>query len=181
MLHGLCRRAFVQIKLQSIINETTMDKTARTELHRTYLIEALPDPLTRASAHIQLFDNYIANTRIRLRSVRDPESRAWTHIMQQRTHADGAVYRTKLSEIYLNEDEYDRFQVVRGNRDTQEPLLSRIRRTRDLVRRLHGQVVGARTPPASSSKAKTSFAITNRRHSPHTTFRTTLSFSAKTS
>ena len=92
-----------------------MDKTARTELHRTFLIEQLPEPLTRASAHIQIFDNYVSNTRIRLRSVRDPESRAWTHILQQRTHADGAVYRTKLSEIYLNEQEYERFQIFEGS------------------------------------------------------------------
>ena len=35
-----------------------MDKTYRNEFRRRYLIEALPDPLTRASRHLQLFDNY---------------------------------------------------------------------------------------------------------------------------
>jgi hypothetical protein len=43
------------------------DKTAQTELHRIFLIEGLPDPLTPASAHLQLFDNYIENTRLRIR------------------------------------------------------------------------------------------------------------------
>ena len=90
-----------------------MDKTARTELHRTFLIEQLPEPLTRASAHIQLFDNYIANTRMRLRSVRDPDSKGWTYILQQRTHA-GEPYRIKLSEIYLNETEHERFEIFEG-------------------------------------------------------------------
>lgn len=92
-----------------------MDKTARTELHRTFLVENLPEPLTRASAHIQLFDNYIANTRMRLRSIREPQSRSWTHVLQQRIFvSDTEFYRLKLSEIYLNTEEYERFQIFSG-------------------------------------------------------------------
>jgi CYTH domain-containing protein len=90
-----------------------MDKTARTELHRTFLIEQLPEPLTRASAHIQLFDNYIANTRMRLRSVRHPESKEWTYILQQRIHTDDA-FRIKLAEIFLDEAEHGRFEIFEG-------------------------------------------------------------------
>ena len=92
-----------------------MDKTARTELHRTFLVENLPEPLTRASAHIQLFDNYIANTRMRLRSIREPQSRSWTHVLQQRIFvSDTELYRLRLSEIYLDAKEYERFQIFGG-------------------------------------------------------------------
>lgn len=93
-----------------------MDKTNKTEFQRSFLIEALPEPLTRASGHLQFFDNYIANTRLRLRSVRDPQTKGWTHILQQRFPADGSdISCLKTAEIYLNESEHDRFKLFEGN------------------------------------------------------------------
>jgi CYTH domain-containing protein len=91
-----------------------MDKTNRTEMHRTFLLEGLPEPLTRASAHIQIFDNYIANTRMRLRSVRDPQTKNWTWILQQRFPAAHDLSCVKVAEIYLNEAEYNRFLIFEG-------------------------------------------------------------------
>lgn len=93
-----------------------MDKTNRTELHRSFLVDGLPEPLTRASAHIQIFDNYIHDTRLRLRSVRNPETSAWTRILQQRFPAvDDDLSCLKISEIYLNEAEYAQFQIFEGS------------------------------------------------------------------
>jgi CYTH domain-containing protein len=93
-----------------------MDKTNRAELHRSFLIEGLPEPLTRASAHIQIFDNYIAETRLRLRSLRDPETASWTRILQQRFPAvEGDLSCLKVSEIYLNEMEYAHFEIFEGS------------------------------------------------------------------
>jgi CYTH domain-containing protein len=93
-----------------------MDKTIRTEMHRSFLIEALPEPLTRASAHIQFFDNYIAGTRLRLRSVRDPETVSWTRILQQRFPArEGNLSCLKFAEIYLDDVEYARFEIFEGD------------------------------------------------------------------
>lgn len=93
-----------------------MDKTNRTEIHRVFLIEALPEPLTRASAHLQIFDNYIPGTRLRLRSVRDPETREWTRILQQRFPvSEDALALIKIAEIYLNEAEYAHFEPFEGN------------------------------------------------------------------
>jgi hypothetical protein len=42
-----------------------MDNVYQTELRRVFLIKDLPQPLTRASRHLQIFDNYIENTRLR--------------------------------------------------------------------------------------------------------------------
>ena len=93
-----------------------MDKTNRTETHRSFLIEGLPEPLTRASAHIQIFDNYIAETRLRLRAVRDPETSGWTRILQQRFPVrDGDLSTMKVAEMYLNDIEYPHFEIFEGS------------------------------------------------------------------
>lgn len=92
-----------------------MDKTYRTEFHRTFLIETLPGPLTRSSSHIQLFDNYIANTRMRIRSIRIPETKEWTWVLQQRFPIIDADLSTwKTAEIHLNETEHAQFEHLEG-------------------------------------------------------------------
>ena len=93
-----------------------MNKTAQIEYRRLFLLEGLPEPLTRASAHIQLFDNYIEHTRLRLRAVRDPETKEWTRILQQRICLDhDAAGTLKTSEIYLDDDEYAQFAQFEGS------------------------------------------------------------------
>ena len=92
-----------------------MNKTAQTELHRLFLIDGLPEPLTPASSHLQLFDNYIENTRMRLRVIRDPYSKTWTRILQQRfSISDGVVAATKMAEIHLNDAEHAVFELFEG-------------------------------------------------------------------
>lgn len=92
-----------------------MDKTYRTEITRRFLIEQLPEPLTRASAHIQFFDNYLTETRLRLRTIRDPLTKEWTWILQQRSPAaEGRLAALKIGEIYLNEAEHARFELFEG-------------------------------------------------------------------
>jgi len=90
-------------------------KTAETHLSRLYLIEGLPEPLTTASSHLQLFDGYIPNTRIRIRSVRDPYSKAWTRTLQQVFLSEEAGHpAVKSSEFHLNEAEYEAFTGLEG-------------------------------------------------------------------
>lgn len=91
-----------------------MDKTAQNEWHRLYLIDCLPEPLTAASAHLQIFDNYVEGTRIRLRAIRDPSAKSWTSCLQQRFDSDEVSGLTKMSEIHLNEDEYGVFERFEG-------------------------------------------------------------------
>src|SRR5688572_24350037 len=92
-----------------------MDKTAQTEWSRLFLIERLPEPLTPASTHIQIFDNYIGTTGLRLRQIRDPYSNTWNRVIQKRLRVgEGAKTVTKLSEIHLDEDEYSHFAMFEG-------------------------------------------------------------------
>lgn len=92
------------------------DKIYRTELHRTFLIDALPQPLMPQSTHLQIFDNYIHDTRLRLRLIRVPETKEWTHILQQRFPVD-PEHRAEwqFAEIYLSDDEYEHFKAFEGN------------------------------------------------------------------
>lgn len=91
-----------------------MDKTYRTERHRAFLIQGLPEPLKPASSHLQIFDNYIENTRLRLRSMRSPETKEWTFILQQRFPVEAKQGLWKIAEIYLNEAEHAAFEIFEG-------------------------------------------------------------------
>lgn len=92
-----------------------MDKTAQTELHRLFLVDGLPEPLTPASAHLQIFDTYIPHTRLRVRQMRDPLTNHWTRTLQQRFCAkEGEHAVTKLVEMHLDDDEFAVFERMRG-------------------------------------------------------------------
>ncbi len=88
--------------------------TYQTELRRVFLIKDLPKPLMRASSHLQLFDNYIENTRLRIRSMRSPETKKWIFVLQQRfpVSKDSSIW--KIAEIYLNEAEHAAFEMFEG-------------------------------------------------------------------
>ena len=90
-----------------------MDNVYQTELRRVFLIKDLPAPLTRASRHLQIFDNYIENTRLRLRSIRRPETKEWTWILEQRAPLED-LSRWKISRIYLSETEHSAFEIFEG-------------------------------------------------------------------
>lgn len=87
-----------------------MNKTYTDEFRRTFLLQNLPEPLTRSSSHLQIFDNYIENTRLRIRSVRSPETKEWTFILQQRFAVNEQLSHWKIAEIYLNESEHSIFE-----------------------------------------------------------------------
>jgi len=120
-----------------------MNKTAQTELHRLFLIERLPAPLTRASSHLQLFDNYIENTRLRIRSIRDPYSKTWTRILQQRfPSVEGEYAVSKLAEIYLNDAEYAVLEPFEGREIRKNRYFHEFDRVSVRFRRLSGSALG---------------------------------------
>lgn len=92
-----------------------MDKTNRAYFRRLFLFESLPEPLTPASSHLQIFDNYIRDTRMRLRSIRIPETKEWTWILQQKfPEHEGDLMSWKVAEIFLNESEYHILERFKG-------------------------------------------------------------------
>ena len=92
-----------------------MNENHQTERRRIFLLRDLPAPLTRASEHLQFFDNYIENTRLRLRSVRAPQTKKWSWILEQRFPKDENDFSIwNVSEIFLNETEHAAFEIFEG-------------------------------------------------------------------
>ncbi len=109
-----------------------MDKTYRDELHRIFIIQGLPEPLIPSSSHLQIFDNYLENTRMRLRSLRSPETKIWTFILQQRFPCGENLSHWKTAEIYLNEAEHQAFEIFEGReiRKNERAVTNEIRKNR---------------------------------------------------
>ncbi len=91
-------------------------KYARIERERRYLLQDLPEGLTRADPHVQITDNYIIGTRLRLRKVRDPRTNKWTVKFTQKFAPNPADFsRTVITNTYLNAAEYQVLSVFEAN------------------------------------------------------------------
>ncbi len=92
------------------------DKYARIERERRFLLRDFPPGLERTAWHTQIFDNYITDTRLRLRKIREPYKREWTWKLTQKFAPDPADFsRTLITNIYLSQYEYEQLAVFEGN------------------------------------------------------------------
>ena len=91
-------------------------KYARIERERRYLLRDLPEGMTRADPHLQITDNYITGSRLRLRKVRDPRTNKWTVKFTQKYAPDpNDLSRTIITNIYLNALEAEVLSVFGTN------------------------------------------------------------------
>ena len=91
-------------------------KYARVERERRYLLQDLPAGLTRADHHLQITDNYITGTRLRIRKVRNPKTNKWIVKFTQKFAPDPAdLSRTIITNIYLNAIEAETLSVFEAN------------------------------------------------------------------
>lgn len=91
-------------------------KYARVERERRYLLHDLPEPLTRADPHLQITDNYITGSRLRIRKVRDPRTNKWTVKFTQKFAPDpDDLSRTIITNTYLNALEAEVLSVFDTN------------------------------------------------------------------
>lgn len=89
-----------------------MNNSVITEHKRHFLIRELPAPLTRASMHIQLFDNYVPLTHLRLRNVRIPESKEWIYLFEHRVWE--VDVSCTVTTIRLSETEHSQLEHLEG-------------------------------------------------------------------
>ncbi len=91
-------------------------KYAQVERERRMLLRELPPGLERSSDHLQITDNYITGTRLRLRKIRVPSThaRVWT-LTQKFTPAPHNYSHSIMTNIYLSEYEYEVFSVFESN------------------------------------------------------------------
>ena len=91
-------------------------KYARVERERRFLLKDLPEGLTRADPHLQITDNYITGTRLRLRKVRDPRTNKWiVKFTQKFAPNPDDLSRTIITNTYLNPLEADTLSVFGTN------------------------------------------------------------------
>jgi len=102
-----------------LTNQNTLvpeSKYARVERERRYLLQDLPAGLSRASDHVQITDNYMTGTRLRLRKVRDPQTNKWTVKFTQKFAPNPQdLSRTVITNTYLNANEYEVLSIFEGN------------------------------------------------------------------
>lgn len=98
-------------------NTTVPDsKYARVERERRYLLQDLPEGMTRADHHLQITDNYITGTRLRLRKVRDPKTNKWVVKFTQKFAPNpNDLSRTTITNTYLNPIEADTLAIFEAN------------------------------------------------------------------
>lgn len=98
-------------------NTVSVDsKYARIERERRFLLNDLPAGLTRASEHVQIWDNYISNTRMRLRKIRLLPSGQYVAKLTQKYMPDPPdSSRTLITNTYLNATEYEVLSIFEGN------------------------------------------------------------------
>jgi CYTH domain-containing protein len=72
--------------------------------------------LSRVDHHLQITDNYLTGTRLRIRKVRDPRTNKWVVKFTQKFAPDPAdLSRTVITNIYLNPREADTLAVFEAN------------------------------------------------------------------
>ena len=91
-------------------------KYARVERERRFLLADLPEGLTRADPHLQITDNYITGTRLRLRKVREPRTNKWVVKFTQKFAPNPEdLSRTIITNTYLNALEAETLSVFNSN------------------------------------------------------------------
>ena len=91
-------------------------KYARLERERRYLLQDLPEGLTRTDHHLQITDNYITGSRLRIRKVRDPRTNKWTVKFTQKFAPDPKdLSRTFITNTYLNAVEAEVLSIFNSN------------------------------------------------------------------
>jgi CYTH domain-containing protein len=103
-------------KLTDLNTIVPAGKYARIERERRYLLSDLPEGVTRADHHLQITDNYLTGTRLRLRKVRDPRTNKWVVKFTQKFAPNpDDLSRTMVTNTYLNPIEADMLAIFEAN------------------------------------------------------------------
>ena len=91
-------------------------KYSKIEHERRYLLQDLPEGLSRADPHVQITDNYITGTRLRIRKVREPRTNKWTVKFTQKFAPNPEDFsRTVITNTYLNALEAENLSMFDAN------------------------------------------------------------------
>ena len=80
------------------------------------LLHNLPEGLSRADHHLQITDNYITGTRLRIRKVRDPQTNKWiVKFTQKFAPNPHDLSRTIITNTYLSAIEAETLSIFEAN------------------------------------------------------------------
>ena len=110
---------FIKMGVAKLTDTNTIvpdSKYALIERERRFLLEDLPEGLSRADSHTQITDNFIAGTRLRIRKVRDPRTNKWIVKFSQKFAPEPQDFsRTIITNTYLNALEAETLSVFNTN------------------------------------------------------------------
>jgi CYTH domain-containing protein len=88
----------------------------RVERQRRYLLRGLPEGVSPRDEHAQITDNYITNTRLRLRKSRWVPTGEWSLKLTQKQTPDPPDFsRALITTLYLDRAEYEVLSVFEAN------------------------------------------------------------------
>lgn len=97
-------------------NQNMNSENLPIRFERRFLLAEMPEPITRASDHLQFFDNYLTGTNLILRQIRDPKTKQWTRRFVQKRQIDATdLSRFVENWLDLNEREYETLAVFEAN------------------------------------------------------------------
>jgi CYTH domain-containing protein len=83
---------------------------------RRFLLDDFPPGLMRNSAHLQITDNFVSNTRLRLRKIRTPETKERRWFLSRKVHpVPGTLSASEDVTMELSAYEYEVLAVFEGN------------------------------------------------------------------
>ncbi len=92
---------------------TLSRQDAHIERARRFLLAALPPPLVRNGEHIQLWDNYLEGTQLRLRKMRVPQTNQYFLELTQKTPLTAGLFdRHSVTVMPLSARGYNRLWPV---------------------------------------------------------------------
>lgn len=96
-------------------NQPHLLKYARIEEERRFLVKVLPNDLDLDAEYMWIIDRYLTGTRLRLRRMESEDGSKKIYKFGQKYRSAGLPpYQTVMTNIYLDENEYESLSVLGG-------------------------------------------------------------------
>jgi CYTH domain-containing protein len=96
------------------LKKQDMEEQIQSIYQRRFLVEGLPETRSPADTHLQIFDNYIEGTGLRLRKTRLPDNDERTFLIEKVFYSDEANEKRHGTAIHLKRSEYEALDDLRG-------------------------------------------------------------------
>jgi CYTH domain-containing protein len=92
-----------------------LNASSRIIFEKRLLLNDLPPELTRQDEHLQIRDNYILETNLRLRKIRIPATNDRFKVLTRKAAIDNKLYKQEVTNILLSEADFGALSRFEGN------------------------------------------------------------------